>query len=148
MPTTCQVQRCRFPNSHATCDHHCGTCGTTGHGQMECGNLVKIQDLVNHPLFQQELPRSMWCTVEHCPSIKTHTTASHHCHVCGLHGRTNHRPWCSERTASCPLCKVASTSRRQVFTGSECIVCMEPGPVVVFEACAHAIVCKACVERL
>lgn len=147
MPT-CQVRHCRFPSSHATCDHRCGTCGMSGHGQLECGSPTKIQALVYHPLFRRSLPPSLWCTATDCPTYKTHTTAAHHCDVCGRHGLTNHTISCAKRSATCPLCKVASVAHRQVFTGSDCVICMEAGPVVVFEACAHAVVCQTCVERL
>jgi hypothetical protein len=47
MPDTkqCHVRGCRFAYGHVTMVHKCGTCGKTGHGQLECREKAKIRAL-------------------------------------------------------------------------------------------------------
>ena len=47
----CIVQNCRFPETHLACSHKCRTCGKFGHGFMECGNQLKINNLKNNSKF-------------------------------------------------------------------------------------------------
>ena len=80
----CKVDGCRFPESHTTRGHKCGYCGSYGHGQIECGNSTKIEDLREY--FEEILPIEKWCT--YCPSTstfikKTHTNEAHNCKNCG-----------------------------------------------------------------
>ena len=42
---SCKVKHCRFPFAHTTKGHMCGTCKQYGHGQIECGNQTKIDEL-------------------------------------------------------------------------------------------------------
>ena len=44
---SCQVAYCRYKFSHTTSGHRCGLCGKYGHGQSECGNQWKIDQLNN-----------------------------------------------------------------------------------------------------
>jgi hypothetical protein len=148
----CKVRGCRYPASHATCAHRCGTCSSYGHGQLECGNTAKMVRLLNDSNYRRRLPAYMRCIVDGCNLNWSHTTDAHHCSQCNGRGDT-HAPNCPrEATVSktCPICKNIGTVdlSRKVFTGTECCVCMESGPVVIFEPCAHASVCAECVRRL
>ena len=59
----------------------------------------------------------------------------------------------SQNTASlwikCPVCKVEGEADPSciVFTGGDCVVCMEQGPCVLFP-CRHAVVCSECTRKL
>ena len=50
----------------------------------------------------------------------------------------------------CPHCNVTGPVdlNNSYFTNSECIVCTEVAPCVLFEACRHINVCSSCADRL
>ena len=149
----CAVAGCRYPGSHLTVAHRCGTCNMYGHGQMECGKLNGLRNLARRiPAHITSV--SAPCTVPDCVNTWSHTTEAHHCSACGSRG-TTHTSTCPRNTLplitrTCPSCKVTSSVDRntRIFTGMDCIVCMESGPVVLFSSCKHANVCAVCVERL
>mgnify|MGYP003687529741 FL=1 len=87
----CRVAYCNFSRTHTTKSHICGTCGESGHGQIECSNQHKKNAL---KLFWSEELSPM----DHCEICKDssrlqgpadderasfHTTESHHCSKCG-----------------------------------------------------------------
>ena len=76
----CKVVYCRFPNTHVTKFHKCGTCGDTGHGQIECGN----PDLIEHlqQWIHDVMPPHKQCTILLCNSKTIHSNNSHHCSKC------------------------------------------------------------------
>ena len=77
----CKVDYCRFPKTHTTQYHKCGTCNQTGHGQVECGKPNKISAL---RLFDNDsIDVCHQCTVPQCPNKTTHTNSSHICLKCG-----------------------------------------------------------------
>jgi hypothetical protein len=81
--TFCKVAQCRFSHTHTTLGHKCGHCGKYGHGQIECGNKTKINDLKLY--FEETLPESEWCsfcTTTRPNARKTHTDFSHNCQKC------------------------------------------------------------------
>lgn len=41
----CKVEGCRFSNKHRTENHQCGKCKRYSHGQRECGDFVKCENL-------------------------------------------------------------------------------------------------------
>ena len=77
----CKVKYCRFPKTHTTKYHKCGSCNQTGHGQIECGNHELISAL---RLFDNDII-DVWhqCTVPQCPDKTSHTSSSHICLNCG-----------------------------------------------------------------
>ena len=77
---TCKVAYCRFPNTHVTHFHTCGTCGYTGHGQGECGNPALIEHL--QQWINDVMPPHKQCTIPSCNSKTTHCNDSHHCSKC------------------------------------------------------------------
>lgn len=152
MTTGCRVRGCRFPASHVTCSHKCGTCGTYGHGQQECGKMDLIHQLIVHPSYRARLSQNMRCTVDGCVQAWSHTTTAHNCSICNARGGA-HANSCTANaivTRTCPMCKSIGPVdlHRKLYTGAECSICMEAGPVIVFEHCSHACVCSDCARRL
>ena len=143
----CNVKRCRFSNTHTTSFHKCGRCHQYGHGILECGNEAKIAELSR--LTQFEIPCTEWCTSISCSNRYTHTLEAHNCIICGKRGA------CEEHDTSslfmtCPFCKQEGyvDLKNEIFTGTECIICMENSKVVIFNNCKHALTCKLCVMRI
>lgn len=140
---TCQVKYCRFPNTHLTCAHKCGTCGQFGHGQMECNKPDKIKNLQNICIVADHFN----CTVPGCPQPWSHSNKAHHCDIC------NNRENCNCYTIiqkTCPTCRETSNvhTTYQVFTGSDCVICLQPTKMIVFDKCHHANVCFDCLQKL
>lgn len=138
----CRVAHCRFPATHLSVAHRCGTCGAYGHGQIECarGDVRPVPDVVTSVATP--------CDVTGCERPWSHTKEAHHCAHCGARGGCGCPTTCR---VACPLCKVedpAVDASCVVYTGSDCVVCLESGPCVIFGACRHAVVCAACVRRL
>ena len=77
---TCRVAQCKFSISHVTKAHVCGTCGETGHGQIECGNLEAIQRLRKYDNHKINFLRR--CDIVGCPNPETHSREAHHCSKC------------------------------------------------------------------
>ena len=143
----CKVRACRFKATHTTAGHRCGSCGMYGHGILECGNGDAVRKL--RASFLQTERVDDPCTVEGCTHAWTHVVEAHHCGRCGERGGG-----CGcereEEQKKCPHCRLVSRVdvERPVHTGSECCVCMDVKPCVVFEACRHATVCVDCALRL
>lgn len=156
--TYCKVLGCRFPFSHTTIAHRCGTCKQYGHGQLECGKPELCRSLTEGYTYSdnKELPTEQQCTVPNCPYPFSHMTAAHHCFGCGKRGSNccrGHRRSAENKILSnieCPSCKVINSINcdLQIFTGGDCIICMEPKKMVIFESCKHANVCLECCSKL
>jgi hypothetical protein len=85
----CLVDGCRFPQKHITRAHMC-TCGMFGHGQRECNNRTKMNELLYKVRqYQIPFPQHLYCTVIGCRSPHTHCNSSHVCEYCG---RREHGP--------------------------------------------------------
>ena len=50
----------------------------------------------------------------------------------------------------CPICREYShiDMNMKLFTGKECVICMEDNKKVIFNTCKHANVCYKCVVLL
>ena len=162
---TCQVAGCRHYTTHATSGHKCGRCGRFGHGQIECGRPSRIDLLQN--LYGDDVV-AVACTVEGCNAPWTHSSAAHHCERCrNRPSECQCQPMASQASAltsvptsvptnsqatvyKCPTCR--SSSRvdltMTLFTGAECVVCLESKPLTFFSGCRHATVCADCVVHL
>ena len=157
----CLVAGCRHSGTHLTGAHRCGRCGQMGHGRLECGNpdalfALRVRRTEASVVPRGWLPPPVWCTVPGCTMPQSHAAEAHHCDGCGGRGAEGCtcQPVGHETTsfvATCPSCKLAGQVvdvRSVVYTGADCVVCMESGPSVVFETCRHANVCATCVRRL
>lgn len=80
----CKVAYCRFPHTHTTRGHRCGTCGKFGHGQTECANQTKIDNLEQYR--NDVLPYDLRCKIciesGNFQAARNHTTSSHICKKC------------------------------------------------------------------
>lgn len=145
MNNMCRVRGCRFPVSHTTAGHLCGTCRQFGHGQLECGSDSRINVLKSHWNDKVDDP----CTVANCPSRDTHKTVAHHCANCKQRGEDG--CICNPvYTLECPKCRTSGRVDigKTVATDAECIICYERGEMVIFPQCRHAVVCQTCTRRL
>lgn len=137
----CKVVGCRHPGSHVTSWHRCGKCGRHGHGQMECGKRYDMSRLTFESM-NDRLPSDLWCQVRDCPYRWSHTNAAH-------------ATSCDDASTDvverkCPHCNSLGPVNLEVsyFTNTECSVCMEALPCVLFERCRHVNVCAECAQRL
>ena len=154
----CAVRNCRFPGSHLTCAHKCGTCQEYGHGQMEC-NSIQMRSALSQAAQHITLPSFMHCNAVNCSNRASHTVDAHHCETCGSRSTTccvdsvvhNNQPYRAILVdVQCPTCKTSSDVHmdRPVFTDADCVICFDSGPCVMFEGCRHANICTNCASRL
>ena len=99
-------------------------------------------------MLTDRMPTHMQCTVSGCTRRDEHSTAAHHCDVCGERGG-HHGALCAPLRITCPMCRQTTDAelRNLVYTNGSCSICMEPNPMVLF-GCRHACVCQACVRQL
>ena len=73
---SCKVSYCRYPNSHVTKEHLCGTCNVKGHGQVEC-DYTEMKDKLKQ-FYNDILPIANQCTIPNCHSKTNHNNDGHH----------------------------------------------------------------------
>ncbi len=76
----CRVKNCRYPKTHFTSYHTCGTCHLQGHGQQECGNIDAIKllsSLCQSTVVDNDTDAQLCCQVENCLERNTHNSDSH-----------------------------------------------------------------------
>ena len=167
----CEVSGCRYPNSHTTRSHHCGTCGEYGHGQLECNSNVAKQQL--RKFFNDTLPLYLQCTQPLCEFKQFHTSRAHFCSICnGNHASCNcadsndyrfraYRELKSLNTSpnftnkiickiECPTCRQVNTFNLEycVLYGVEakCSICFD-NDINTRIPCGHTL-CSSCVLQL
>jgi|SaaInlStandDraft_4_1057021.scaffolds.fasta_scaffold08029_6 hypothetical protein len=78
MDKICFCAKCRYETSHLSSYHKCGLCHAFGHGQIECKNNTRLNELKekikNNP---KKMPDADHCTVQGCLTKYTHSTGSH-----------------------------------------------------------------------
>jgi len=145
----CKVNKCRFPISHVTSYHQCGTCKIRGHGVTECNNVNKIKYLKNL-YFNDELPVLEHCLFGGCQNPSTHTTDSHTCGICQerLHSVSTCPTNIKETNITCPTCRKINKSKFRSF-GSEnkCVICFEEAQIFLPE-CGHSCLCLKCSKTI
>ena len=77
---SCNVNYCRFKNSHVTAGHLCGMCHQYGHGQTECGDRIQISQLEVY--LTDTMGEGNGCMKELCTHPNTHITDAHTCSKC------------------------------------------------------------------
>ena len=151
---TCLVLGCRYPSTHVTGSHKCGTCGMIGHGRRECGNNLRVSELATRerravrnrpPVFPSPIPFP-----NAAPLPTNDDPPEDPALVAGPHPPSP--PPCDDDRLSlrCPLCRADATATRGdiVFTGGECSVCYVDAPLIVCRPCRHAVLCCPCAERV
>ena len=142
---TCLVKGCRFPHTHVTLGHICGSCGMFGHGQVECGHKDLCKNLIMKGLKDRV---SDVCTVPGCIHPNLHLTSSHQCTTCKkYHGGECPR----EGQLKCPECKSSSSFRlphpRLFLNKSECPVCLSEPINCILSPCGHGL-CGDCASEM
>lgn len=105
------------------------------------------------------MPANLRCTFCSDAFNWSHADSAHRCDDCGSFGHGSGHPLCvktrdalsaSTVTRTCPSCKMVGKVNLSftVFTGGDCIVCMDSKPTVIFDECRHANVCVDCVTRI
>ena len=160
MATYCKVFRCRYPGSHLSCAHLCGTCKQFGHGQMECRRADRIAKLQALPV--EVFPALEHCKVKGCPTPSTHSSEAHHCSLCFGRGHSPSNcpladtPQVSQ-TFPCPFCRkeVQILPTQPILFGmkGDCGICLTEKEdfmsLLLVEnnlPCGHSI-CKGCIQR-
>lgn len=153
--STCKVAYCRYPATHVTKGHKCGTCGEYGHGQAECGNIYSIQHLQLY--YSDELPNHKRCTVQDCTKPMYHTIDAHNCESCGKRAKHT-KVECARKDTEecryeveCPVCRTENivTSTRKVFGITDvCCICSDNNVNVLLPNCYHCVICWDCLVRL
>ena len=158
----CNFHGCSYPTSHSSDSHHCFRCGERGtHSAPQCRLNRNNREIYEHPeVYERSSSR-----------VDTSGNIYHEYHTEGgassggassggassggassggasSGGATK----LSESTIhkKCPICRECSNVdlTNQIFTGTECVICMENKKKVVFENCKHASVCHECVLLL
>lgn len=159
----CRVAHCRYKTTHVTKGHKCGRCNAYGHGEIECIQTWRRQDLMNY--YHEELPNNRACTVEDCPDKWLHTTAAHHCSNCGIRdphtladcngssSSGSHVPAvASSKTISCPLCRKVSTMttdpKKILGLSDTCSICLDNNVEILLTGCYHCCICKVCYDAM
>lgn len=151
----CKVEKCRFSHSHTTISHKCGICGKYGHGERECNNLLKINNL--HKYLHETLEISNQCKIAGCKYSLYHSINAHHCSKCN---KREH----SSRTCPllinnnkiynviCPTCRcnnIFPKNNIQVYgIDNNCVICLHKNVEIFFPSCGHVCVCIDCCNEL
>ncbi len=158
----CMVDHCRFPATHVTKGHKCGTCDKYGHGQVEHGDLIKKTNL--QQFLCDIVPYYMQCTKPNCSYKSLHTFDGHMCGACNqnhsymncpknyrFHERKLQHEQLFDKiqywTAKCPLCNVDSRidiEKHKIYgIENNCMLCMTNKANILFE-CKHISLCEEC----
>lgn len=153
MATYCNVKHCRYPATHVTASHQCGTCSNYGHGQIECGHPEMIDSL---PLSPPAIPQPVQCTSLACLYPYSHTTEGHRCGMCLAYGHGETECPISDKVVSslkCPLCSTECMKSDTVVIHEimpVCHICASENQFkkVCFTKCGHIPMCTDCLETL
>jgi hypothetical protein len=157
MDLVCKVKQCRYPKSHNTSSHLCGSCRRFGHGQIECNNDYLKDTLKQNTDFNKPLDIAYWCMIDGCINKHTHTTDSHHCiHCFGNHSHY----YCSHfikkqliRQITCPICRklnnIFDDTNPIVFgVDTKCSICLDNECNIIMPDCHHVCMCDTCYNIL
>ena len=160
MEPVCKVYKCRYSTSHNTANHLCGKCNNFGHGQMECGNLIYKQYLIQDFDYNKLLNINIWCDVIGCHNKETHTKYAHHCYYC----KKKHSDiTCPNnplnnikqliRTIECPICRTINniyndTNLKLFGVDTLCSICINDVCNIILPNCRHVCMCNNCFDKL
>ena len=120
----CAVAACGYRWTHSTEAHHCDSCG------MRAGEHT--------PMCPE------WRVVDHAAGDAADDAEG------GAEGGAASTPPPTTIVVACPTCRQLGPVDLSdtLYTGAECCICFQAGPVVAFRKCRHANTCAACVQRL
>jgi len=164
-PLYCKVQKCRFPHSHVTAGHKCGTCGQYGHGIIEHGNTSSYKKL--EYFFSDKMPKYLTCTRAKCTNPTLHMTSGHMCELCNenthseVNCKRNNEFVCRKEQElqtktkkhkiiklDCQICSVENyvdTVNDVVFgVDTLCKICCDNNVELRLPVCKHTVMCISC----
>lgn len=149
----CKVHGCRYSWSHTTSGHECGTCHEFGHGQYECGDHQKINNLKN---IKDILPLNLQCTMKGCRFKECHVAEIHKCTLCKKNHSSYDCPLSIEKNIQyiieCPICRTInniSENQPKVYGVTDnCCICTEKNVQLFFPNCGHTCICLDCADNL
>ena len=131
---SCRVEKCRYPTTHTTKGHKCGTCKKYGHGQQECHNEKLKNKLLKY--YDDKILYENQCKFGGCKYKKFHTTEGHNCSNCNnyLHAYStcplNQTVQVQQNDdigyeIICPLCREKNNFTKNLIHGSneDCVIC-------------------------
>lgn len=83
----CFCSGCKYPYTHLTSKHVCGSCKGRGHGQMECKNTSAKELLRKQSVIP--IPKHAQCNIDGCESKYSHTKEGHLCCFCDQYHKSN-----------------------------------------------------------
>jgi len=136
---SCRVMGCKNKHTHVTYGHRCLSCNNDGHGQIECGNLTRINALYKES-FNDKLKFSYdWCTIRNCKYPWSHMNKAHYCSICnGL----NH----SSGDCPSPHGSIYNRCREEQLYNVKCPICLKDNIVNIVKDKAFGLdtLCKSC----
>ena len=154
MTTYCKVAGCRFPFSHTSLGHQCGSCNVLGHGVRECRSTNMRNNLINNVDYNIKLPHNLQCTNSLCLKKEYHTNDAHHCSICDLRHNESECNMFSDNvkvSLKCPLCRTDNElhlSDPKAVSTDKCSICLEELSDIEFPNCGHVCVCSNCLVQL
>lgn len=141
----CKVKNCRFHTSHTTRSHICGICNNLGHGQYECFDYEKKEQLKEH--FNDIIDPEQRCKYN-CDLKLFHKTDAHRCEFCFHYGHSTND--CPNKIISvkCPICRTNNTIKASqhkiIGIDIECCICLNNKIEIFFPDCGHICLCYDC----
>ena len=126
----CRFPNCTYPWSHSSSSHHCFRCGERGsHPAQEC-RLSTINQRSREPLERFNEQMEGGASSGGGSSLDESATK--------VEDHIIYKP--------CPICREYSNIdlNMQLYTGSECCICLENKKKIIFSKCKHASVCHVC----
>ena len=153
----CGFDGCSYPTSHSSESHHCFRCGQRGtHSAPQCRLNRNNREIYEHP----EVYESSSSRVDTSGNIyhEYHTEGGASSGGASSGGASSGGASSGGATKlgestihkKCPICREYSNVNltNQIFTGTECVICMENKKKIVFDKCKHASVCHESVLLL
>ena len=85
---SCRAYQCRFPKTHTTWGHRCGSCGDYGHGVREHNDSILMTALMDKVSANETMPLNDQCDLYGCLHKISHNRNAHHCISCSQRGHT------------------------------------------------------------
>ncbi len=155
MIKNCMIKNCRYPMSHTSMGHLCGSCRKFGHGIIECNKPNLINNILDN-YSNDEIPFSEQCSFSGCLTRQYHMNDAHHCMNCFQ--RNHSENTCPTNTIiknfniCCPICRtnniILSTQQKIKGLTDQCVICMELPTEIFLPNCGHVCICIKCAQRL
>jgi hypothetical protein len=129
----CKVTNCDDKKNHCTRGHKCESCGTFGHGTIECMSQTLQRNLEKY--YDDVIPNDQICDVKYCKYKFYHTYEGH----------------IPVKTVKCPLCRTLNPTSKvtKIYQHKDqCVICYERKIEIRFLRCNHSCVCAPCYNKL